>query len=64
MSETPFLSLFLSPAEAAKLLGLSIGTIRNRVRDGQIRSVLLGRRRLIPRSELERLAAVAAMGKR
>ena len=45
----------LSIAEAASLLGVSRSTVYNRLRTGELRSVRIGRRRLIPSSELERL---------
>jgi len=45
----------LSIPEAAVLLGVSRSTIYNRLRTGELRSVRIGRRRLIPSEELERL---------
>lgn len=44
-----------SPAEAARRLGVSRATIYGLLEHGQLRSVKVGRRRLIPVSELHRL---------
>jgi len=49
--------LTVSTHEAATLLGLNVLTIRKYARIGRIASVVLGRRRLIPTSELKRLIA-------
>jgi excisionase family DNA binding protein len=45
----------LSIGEAARRLGVSVSTLRRRVGDGQVRVVGIGRRRLVPMCELERL---------
>jgi excisionase family DNA binding protein len=45
----------LSIPQASAVLGIGIKTVRSAVRDGQIRAVLLGRRQLISKSEIERL---------
>ena len=47
----------VSIAEAAGLLGLSRGTIRNMIRDGTLRTVAARRRRLIPLSAVRALLA-------
>jgi len=44
-----------SPTEAAQLLGIHRGTIYNLERRGEIRIIRLGRRALIPRSEIDRI---------
>lgn len=41
--------------EAARAVGLSPWTVRAMIRDGRIESVRLSRRRLIRRSEIERI---------
>ena len=51
-------ALLVSIAGAARLLDLSRTTIYALLDQGVLRSVSIGRRRLIPRSELERLAHV------
>ena len=47
--------LVYSVAEAGKLLGLSRGLMYEGIRTGQIPSVKIGRRILIPRAALDRL---------
>lgn len=47
--------LVLSPEEARKLLGLSRGSIYQALNSGQIPSLRIGRRILIPRARLEQL---------
>jgi excisionase family DNA binding protein len=49
--------LAFSVGEARKLLGLSRGLIYEAIRTGQISSVRIGRRILIPRAALEKLLA-------
>lgn len=57
MTTDPTLNkLLYGRREAAKLLSVSTGHISNGIRAGNIRAVRLGRRHLIPRSELQRLA--------
>jgi len=51
----PIAPLTLTIEQAAQLLGVSPSTVRNRVTDGTIRAVKLGRLIRIPRAELERL---------
>jgi excisionase family DNA binding protein len=47
--------LTFSPQEVCKLLGLSRGSVYEAIRTGQIPSVKIGRRILVPRVALERL---------
>jgi excisionase family DNA binding protein len=47
--------LVYSPDEARKILKISRGLIYEAIRSGQIPSIRIGRRILIPRSGLERL---------
>lgn len=47
-------SLALSPRQAARSLGVSPQTLYNLLNAGRIRSVKVGRRRLIPVAELAR----------
>jgi excisionase family DNA binding protein len=51
MSEPP---LLLTVREAAAILGTGRDATYGLVRSGRIRSIPVGRKRLIPRSELER----------
>jgi excisionase family DNA binding protein len=41
--------------EAARLLGVGRSTVYDLIRSGRLRSVKIGRRRLIPRDALDRL---------
>jgi excisionase family DNA binding protein len=50
---------FLSRAEAARRLGLSVQSVRRRVNDGSLPSVKVGGRRLIPRAAIDALVAQA-----
>jgi excisionase family DNA binding protein len=50
---------FLSKADAARALGLSVRSVDRAIRSGELRSIRIGRRRLVPRAELARLAASA-----
>jgi excisionase family DNA binding protein len=45
--------LLLSKAEAGKLLGLGPDAVARLIRDGRLRTITVGKRKLIPRSELE-----------
>ncbi len=49
--------LTLSVHEASNLLGLGRGSVYEAIRTGQIPSIRVGRRILIPRAALERLLA-------
>jgi excisionase family DNA binding protein len=49
------LAQLLSISQAARILGVSWHTIWRLLQAGQLESVRVGRRRLIPRSALERL---------
>ena len=51
--------VLLPVEEAARRLGISPRTLWRRIRKGEIRSVKVGRRRLIPHKEVERLKGEA-----
>ena len=55
MTEEGTVRLVLSVEEARKQLGLSRGLMYEAIRRGQIPSIRIGRRILIPRAGLERL---------
>ena len=55
MAEENTVRLVLSVEEVRKLLGLSRGLMYEAVRSGQLPSVRIGRRILIPRAALKRL---------
>jgi excisionase family DNA binding protein len=48
-----------NPDAFAQVVGLGRTTIYQLIRDGQIRSIKVGRRRLIPAEEVDRLLANA-----
>ncbi len=56
MSETPLLTskILLSRKEFSTLTGLSLRTTANLLASDDLRSIRIGRRRLISRTELER----------
>jgi excisionase family DNA binding protein len=54
--------LFYSAGDVARLLSLSIHTIRRDTLNGKIRTTTYGRRRLIPASEVRRLTRVLDPG--
>ena len=54
----PIQRISYSPTEAACATGLSLPTINRKIARGELRSVKVGRRRLIPAQELERLCGV------
>ena len=58
MSEKPLFSnkVLLSRNEFSSLTGLSLRTTASLLASGDLRSIRVGRRRLIPRTELERFA--------
>ena len=58
MSEKPLLSnkVLLSRKEFSSLTGLSLRTTASLLASGDLRSIRVGRRRLIPHTELERFA--------
>ncbi len=58
MSEKPSLSnkVLLSRKEFSSLTGLSLRTTASLLASGDLRSIRVGRRRLISRTELERFA--------
>jgi excisionase family DNA binding protein len=49
-------SLFLSRAETARLMGISLRTLEKLIAAGEIPTCLFRRRRLVPRAFLEDLA--------
>jgi excisionase family DNA binding protein len=49
--------LAVSVDEASKMLGVSSCTLRRRVADGEIRTIRLGRRVLVPMDVMERVTA-------
>jgi excisionase family DNA binding protein len=48
--------VLFSLTEVSTLVGLSLRTIAKLVASGDLRSIRVGRRRLVPQSELERFA--------
>jgi excisionase family DNA binding protein len=54
MSDTLSSKLLLSRKESSALTGLSLRTIANLIASRELRSIRVGRRRLVPRSELTR----------
>jgi excisionase family DNA binding protein len=51
-------SNLIAMAEAARLLGVSVFTVRRLAETGDVKSVYVGARRLIPTTEIERIVAV------
>ncbi len=51
--------LVYTPREVGQLLGLSRTAVYDRLRDGSLPSVRVGRRLLIPRTSLEQFLATA-----
>jgi excisionase family DNA binding protein len=51
-------SAFLTYAAASKYTGLSEATLIRRVKDGTIKSIMLGHRRLIDRAALENVLGI------
>jgi excisionase family DNA binding protein len=54
-SDTPTIRKALSVRELADSLGVSFDSAYRRVKSGDVKSFLVGRRRLIPASELSRI---------
>lgn len=54
----------LTVREAAKLLGISNGSAYEAARNGQIPTIRIGRRLIVPRVALERMLAEAGQPKR
>lgn len=52
--------LCLSRAEACRTLGLSLSNVKALISRGELREIRVGRRSLIPRTELERFISVRA----
>ncbi len=55
MNQSPVPPAALSPADAARELSLSRSHVYNLMAAGELRSVKIGRRRVIPYSEVTRL---------
>jgi len=60
--ETPRPARYGSAAELAAYTGLSLKTVRRRVRDGTLKGVRIGRRVLIPFEDVDRRAAEEPQG--
>ena len=56
------LPLCVPVEEAAYLLGISKHTVRAYIRRGAIQTIQIGRRRLVPRTECERVAREGISG--
>lgn len=54
--------LFYSVPEFASMFSLSPHTVRRDTQSGKIRTSLYGRRRLIPRAEVERITKILTEG--
>lgn len=54
--------LFVSPQEAADLIGASRGYVYNLLNKGHLKSLKLEGRRMIPTSEIDRLIHLAGFG--
>lgn len=52
--------LVLSCKETAQLLGLSVGSVYQGLKTGQIPCIVIGRRKIIPRAALEKMLAEAS----
>jgi excisionase family DNA binding protein len=59
MSEIPTAPRAYNPDAFAKVVGLGRTTVYELIRRGEIRSIKIGRRRLIPAEEVDRLLALA-----
>jgi excisionase family DNA binding protein len=59
LSNVPPERLTLSIEQAASCIGVSRRTITAMLADGRLRSVAIGRRKLIPLTELQRLVETA-----
>ena len=47
-----------SPTETAVAIGVSLSTVNRKLATGELRSIKIGRRRIIPPEELQRLCRV------
>lgn len=56
-------SLVYTAAEVQELLGLSRNSVYERIADGTLPSIRLGRRVVVPRAALEKLLAGAGHGR-
>lgn len=59
LMESPGPRLF-KYGQAAKALGVSVTTVKQLIRDGELATVKIGKRPMIPMSEIERLSTPAA----
>jgi excisionase family DNA binding protein len=59
MNTEPLQRLTYTETEAAAALGVTAPTIKRMIKRGEIARVIVGRRRFIPRDELERLLGTA-----
>lgn len=48
--------------QAANLVGVSVFTLRRRIKDGRLRAIRIGTRLLVPTEELRRLVSVVENG--
>jgi len=47
-----------SPTETAVAIGVSLSTVNRKLATGELKSIKIGRRRVVPRDELEKLLGV------
>ncbi len=59
----PYLPLSVSFKEAAEVTSVSKTTLRRYAKDGRLRTIRLGRRRVIPYAALEKLIREGSGGK-
>lgn len=60
MTTPPVKRLVYTVAEAAQALGVSDQTIARRIKDGSLQATRLGKRLLLPASEIEKFGKVGA----
>lgn len=60
MSTTPVKKFCYTILEAAQALGVSDQTIARRIKDGSLQATRLGKRLLLPASEIEKFGKVGA----
>jgi len=56
-SALPLAEKYLSPAQITQRWPFHVESIRRKIRRGEIASVVIGRRRLVPMSEIQRVEA-------
>ena len=54
--------LTYTPAECARVLGVTAQSVRDQIREGNVRAISWGGRYLVPKAELERLTGEALTG--